>query len=254
MAAVLAGGPGAVLSHRSAAALWGLRASSRARIDITVAPSRRPRPGIEHHRSLFAPDEVTTVRGIPVTTVPRTLLDLASVVRPQQVERAVQEAEVRRLADALSLEQLMTRHPRRAGGAALRAMLASARIDGAVTRSELEDRFLALARDARLPGLEVNAFLKVAGTWIEVDCVWRAQRLVVELDGHAFHAPRAAFERDRARDRMLQAAGWRVVRITWRQLRDGPDLVAADLRAMLAHRPDGVARSRSTPDHYASAS
>ncbi len=113
MAAVLVGGEGAVLSHRSAAELWGMRTSTRSRIEATVPRRCHPRPGVQLHFVLVPFDEVTTVRGIPVTTVPRTVLDLAAVVGRRHVERALHEAEVRRLGDRLSLDDLVARHPGR---------------------------------------------------------------------------------------------------------------------------------------------
>jgi hypothetical protein len=234
MAAVLAGGRGAVLSHRAAASVWGLRASARALPEITVARWRKPPRGIELHQARLPGDEVTALRGIPVTTPPRTLLDLAAVVEPQQVERAVGEAEIRRLTDPLTLDDLVGRYPRRPGVPVIKAILAASRFGATVTRSELEDRFLTFLDAAGLPRPEVNSDIQVRGRWIEADCVWRARRLIVELDGRAVHATTQAFERDRARDRALQAAGWRVVRVTWRQLHDDPDALAADLRGLLA--------------------
>ena len=167
--------------------------------------------------------------------MPRTLFDLAAVVSPGQLSRAVNEAEIRRLWDALSLDDLLTRHPRRPGAAAIRALLAAP--GAGITRSELEDLCLGLVDAARLPRPETNVWLHAAGSWIEVDCVWRKQRLIVELDGHATHSTRAAYEHDRARDRRLVAAGWRVMRLTWRQLHDQPEEVTRDLRASLAARP-----------------
>ena len=187
---------------------------------------------MEVWRSRLPDDEVTVVEGIPATTVPRTLLDLAVVVGRREVERAINEAEVRRLADPLSLPDLLRRYPRRRGSATIRAILAAGRT--ALTRSELEDRFLALVDAAGLPPPEVNAMLELGDGWIEVDCLWRSRRLVVELDGHATHSTRAAFEGDRSRDRMLLTAGWRVVRITWRHLRDRPTVIAADLWSLLS--------------------
>jgi hypothetical protein len=234
MAAVLASGPGAVLSHRSAAALWNLRISPGTPADVTVRGALRSRAGIALHRATLASDELTVVGGMPVTTPPRTLLDLAGVVAPRHLERAVNDAEVLRLADAMSLEDLVRRHPRRRGVAVLRRILADGRAGATVTRSELEDRFIAFVDRAGLPRPEVNAALALAGGWIEADCLWRSQRLVVELDGYTSHATRAAFERDRARDRALQASGWRVVRLTWRQLAEEPATVAAQLCALLA--------------------
>jgi len=238
-AAVLAGGRGAVLSQRSAAALWGIRATTSARIDVTVPRWRRPRTGVRFHESEVARDELTTLRGIPVTTVPRTLLDLAAVVEPRVLERAVEQAEVLRLSDALSLVDLVDRYPGRRGLAAIKAILAAQCVGSAITRSELEDRFLALLDQAGLPRPDVNRSVRVRGRWIEGDCVWLPQRMIAELDGHAFHATAAAFERDRSRDRVLQAAGWRVVRITWRQLHDDTAAVVADLCGLLG--ADGYA-------------
>jgi hypothetical protein len=238
MAAVLAIGPGAALSHRSAAAMWGLRVAAGARTDVTVARKPRARAGIALHHAVLAPDEVTVVRGITVTTPPRTLLDLAGIVATRHLERVVNDAETLRLTDALSLEDLILRHPRSRGVAALRRILADGRVGATVTRSELEDRFLAFVDRADLPRPEVNTSLALADSWVEVDCLWRPQRLVVELDGYTSHATRTAFERDRARDRTLQADGWRVIRVTWRHLTDDPDTIAAQLRTLLGQRRD----------------
>ena len=234
MAAVLAGGPGAVLSHTSAAAHWGVRPSQTAVVDVTT-DQQRSRPGLRFHCSALLTDEVTVRDGIPVTTVPRTLFDLAAVVSPGQLNRAVNEAQVLRLWDSLSLEDLHNRHPRRPGAAALKEILATQ--DGArITRSELEDRFIAFLDSEGLPRPATNVPMQLGGAWIEVDCVWREQRLIVELDGHATHGTRSAFETDRARDRALVAAGWRVIRITWHQLQDEPDALTRDLRASLTVR------------------
>jgi hypothetical protein len=211
MAAVLASGPDAVLSHRSAAMLWGIRRTDRAGIEVTTPRDRRPLRGIERHRSSLPPDEVTTHRGIPVTTVPRTLLDLAAVLNVRQFARAVNEVEVQRLWDPLSLNDVVQRHPHRRGVQAIRSILEDEHI-GHITRCELEKRFLEFVQGAGLPTPEANAHLYAAGRWFEVDCLWR---------------------RDRLRDRALQVAGWRIVRITWRQLHDSAAAVAADLRALL---------------------
>jgi hypothetical protein len=165
--------------------------------------------------------------------VPRTLLDLAAVLDRRGVERAMNEAEVRRYADRLSLPALLERHPRRRGAATIRAVLAANHIGATVTRSELEERFLRFVSRHGLPPPELNVSLTLRGGFVEADCVWRAQRLIVELDGRTSHATTAAFERDRARDRALHVTGWTVVRITWRQLdREGREL-ARDLRALL---------------------
>ena len=227
MAAVLAAGEAAVLSHRSAARLWGLRTTER-KIEVT-APTQRRRDGVVIHRALLPPDEVTTRDGIPTTTAARTLLELAAVETPPSVERALHEAERLRLTDAMPLSALLDRYPRRPGTPALKAILAEMQRGTVVTRSELEDLFLGFLADVGLPRPRVNTLVE----GFEVDCAWPGQRLVVELDGHAFHATRASFEADRARDRTLQAKGWTVIRITYRQLRDEADALARDLRTLL---------------------
>lgn len=228
MAAVLACGPDAVLSHLAAAALFGIRQSGR--IEVTTPASHRgPKGGVTVHRSPLRDDERTTHRGIPTTTVPRTLLDLSAVVHPDALRSALRQAEQLRLTDPLSLTDLVERYPRRPGLAAIRALLQEASIGARVIRSELEERFQAFLINAGLPLPQTNR--RIEG--YEVDCVWPDQRLIVELDGHAFHSPTHAFEDDRARDRRLEAAGWHVIRVTWRQLHEEPALLEADLRQLL---------------------
>jgi predicted transcriptional regulator of viral defense system len=229
MAAVLAGGESAALSHRDAAALWGIRPSSRSLIEVTTPRRQHPRRGIQFHRSSLPPDEVTTKDGIPVTTVPRTLFDLATVLRPRQLERALNEAEIRHLWDELSLPDLLRRYPRRAGSCAVRAVLEAWNAGAKTIRSDLELEFLEFVDAAGLPEPKLNA--DVEG--FEVDAVWRRERVVVELDSRTFHLTAAAFEQDRERDRILQAAGWRPIRVTSKQLRHAPDRLQADLRRLL---------------------
>jgi REase_MTES_1575/Transcriptional regulator, AbiEi antitoxin len=231
MAAVLACGPEAVLSHRDAAALWGLRPSSRRRTDVTAARQMRSRPGIDVHRvrSLHA-DDRTKEQGIPVTRDARTLLDLADVVRRSDLRRAFEEADRRRLLDLFAVEALLHRSPGRHGLKALRALVDDASASATDTQSELEAAFLRFCAHHAIPPPATN--VQVAG--FTVDAVWPAQQLIVELDGYAFHGTRAAFERDRARDAELQRAGYRVVRLTWRRLHREPAAVAASLHGMLA--------------------
>jgi hypothetical protein len=226
IAAVLAAGAGAVLSHRAAAALSGIGSSDY--LEVT-AVTHRAVPGIRIHTSPLPADEVTSVRAIPVTTIPRTLLDLATVLPPHQLERAINEAEVQRLGGGLSLVDLLARYPGRHGTPTIKAILERLQTGTTITRSELEDRFLFFARATGLPDPDVNAPL----LGFECDCVWHAQRVIVELDGHATHATVGAFERDRARDRALNAAGWRTVRVTWRQLQLDAEELGADLTKML---------------------
>jgi hypothetical protein len=227
MAAVIACGSEAVLSHRAAAALWEIQHWIPP--EVTVPPPHRGRAGILVHQLRLPADEVTTVDGIPVTTVPRTLFDLGAVLSRSQLERAVNEAEIRGLGDELSLSDLVDRHAYRYGVAAVRDAVASLQLGAAVTHSELEARFRRFVGSHGLPPPAFNFSL----LGFECDCVWPAERLVVELDGRAVHGTAAAFERDRARDRVLNAAGWRVVRITWRQLHEEPAMVAADMAKML---------------------
>ena len=228
MAAVLGAGRDAVLSHRSAAALWGL-GREKDRVDVSVRNWRAARAGIHFHRASIPADEVTTRSAIPVTTVPRTLYDLATVLPHRQLERALNEAEVLRLWDELSLDRLLDRYPRRPGNRAVRAVLGARRAGAAVTKSELEVMFLAVLDGAELPPPAVNVLVE----GFEVDAVWRDAQVAVELDGRDTHGTAMAFERDRERDRILQAAGWRVVRITFRQMRLGRDTLVADLHRLL---------------------
>jgi very-short-patch-repair endonuclease len=235
MAAVLAGGDGAVLSHRSAAALWAIRGSGPADVEITAPRQRRARPGIQAHRTTLAPDEISVHRGIPVTTPARTLLDLAALPDQHRLARAAERAESLRLTSPTSLEALAARYPGRPGVPAIRRLVARNGITDTPTRSDLERRFLSLLDAESLPRPLVNKEIRLArGTKPEADFTWRSHHLVVEVDGYETHGTRQAFERDRARDRALQSAGWRVVRITWRQLQSEPAAIAADLRAMLA--------------------
>lgn len=239
LAAVLACGPDATLSHRSAAALWGIRPTARARTEVSCPRALRPRDGIQLHRAILAADERATIEAIPVTTPARTLLDLAAVLDRRQLERAVNEAEVQRIFDGIALAALLDRHPHRHGAPALSAVLADSDPGATRTRSELEAAFLDVVRRHGLPSPEINTRVEAPGSSYEVDALWRPQRLIAELDGAATHSTRRQFERDRLRDTKLTLAGWRVVRITWLRLRGNPAEVAADLQALLApsHAP-----------------
>jgi len=229
---VLAAGPGAALSHHAAAALLELRPSVGRRIDVTVPGGRRSRPGIRFHRTALPADEITTRHGIPTTTPSRTILDLAAELTRDRLERAISELERLHLPDPVSLHELLTRHPHSRGSKSLRQILAD--FEPTLTRRELEHRFLTFLATADLPRPEINFALVLAGNrQITPDCLWRRHRLIVELDGRDTHARRAAFESDRSRDRALTVAGYRVIRITWRQLRDERRAIAADLSELL---------------------
>ena len=180
------------------------------------------------------PDEITVRDGIPVTTVPRTIFDLAAVASADQVEGALREAEYRRLHDALSLPDLLARYPRRRGARKVRVALARRSEGAGRARSPLEEDFVPFLRRHRLPLPRLNAWLQLRGRWVQVDCLWEEQRVIVELDGFRGHGTRSAFRDDRARDRRLRVAGYEVTRIAWAQLEDEPEEIAADLRELLA--------------------
>jgi hypothetical protein len=235
MAAVLACGPGAVLSHRDAADLLGLRPSARARIDVTVAGrGGRRRPGIDVHRPrhIDAAD-VTVVDGIPCTTVARTLVDLAEVVSRREVERACERAEILRLFDLGAINAVCGRTPTRRGAAVIGSILGdyTAQVP---TKSELEARFLAICDDAGVPRPRVNVWVDLPRGGVEVDFLWEAERLIVETDGWETHGTKVAFERDRERDIRLRLAEWNPVRITWRRIENAREAVTREVRALLA--------------------
>jgi very-short-patch-repair endonuclease len=238
LAAVLACGPGAVLSHASAASLWELRPSSAATIDVTVPArsGRKKRRGIRVHRSGRLRREEAVVRdGIPVTTVARTLLDLADVLPTQALKRAIDESEYRGRFDLTSLIAVVENNPGRRGA----KVLALARQPPQRTRSDLEQDFLAFCRRHRLPRPTVGA--AIAG--YEADFVWPEARLIVETDGLAAHRTRRAFEDDRTRDRRTLRAGYHTIRLTAYAMRDHAHEVARDLRALLAQAGTSSARS-----------
>jgi very-short-patch-repair endonuclease len=226
MAAVLAGGAGSAVSHRSAAVVWHLLPPrDDDPIDITVQARSASRPGLRVHatRSWDRGDR-RHLRGLPVTSPARTVIDLADMATDRELERATHEALTRRLFTAGSLLSQIKRYRGRRGIGRLRTLLEQDD-PPALTRSEAEERFLALVREARLPAPEVN--IRLHG--YEVDFFWRDERLVVEVDGYQFHSSRTAFERDRRRDADLQNAGLRTLRVTWSQLLDTPYATLAHL-------------------------
>lgn len=244
MAAVLACGPDAVLSHRSAADLWGLRRNGRNRIDVT-APCRRGRSpdGIDAHRDgTLRPQDRAVVDGIPCTSVSRTLLDLAGVLNARQLRNAITAAELLRLLDLRALREVIGRSRGRRGVGRLRRALAD--YDAAAERAHpgLEREFLALCREADLPSPEVNAAVDLRdGSRLVPDFIWRDARLIVETDDRRSHETASAFERDRRRDQLLAAEGWRVVRCTWAQVTSEPNRLAATIRLLLSARAEAQA-------------
>lgn len=242
MAATLACGPGAVLSHRSAAAHLGIRASASTRIDVSSAErAGRSRAGIAVHsgETLIAAD-VAVVRAIPCTSVARTIVDLAAVLDRDALEYALHRAQLRpRSLDLGDLTALLDRLRGRAGTARLRSLLGRpADLTDAEAKSRLERAFLALCRKAGLPRSRVNAWipLPIPAGGLEVDFSWPDYRLVVETDSRDIHDTSRARRNDAARDRALALAGWRVVRYTWWDVTAEPARVAAEVSALLGLR------------------
>ncbi len=233
-AAVLPSGPGAVLSHHSAAALWGIRDLRSGPVHVTVSRKSTSSKLIRRHCSVLPDDEVTVHEGISVTTVPRTVCDLAATSSIDEVEVAVRQVEYLRLYDQLSLPDLVERYPGRRGVGRVRAALARIEaLPGGRTRSPLEERFLPFLRRHGLPRPRLNDWIVVGERRFQVDCHWPGTGQIVELDGWQAHGTRSAFRRDRARDRTLRTAGYSVTRISWAQLDDEPKAIASDLSRLL---------------------
>lgn len=226
LAAVRAAGPGALLSGRAAAHLLGVLGGREPRPEVT-APTERRIPGVDTRRARRGEvRDGTTWHGIPVTTVARTLVDVAAVLDPGALSRACHEAEVRHRATPADVEAVLARRPTSRGAARLRAILHG---EEQLTLSALERRFLVVLRDAGLPIPLTNRF---AGGR-RVDCRWPAQRLTVELDGYRFHASRHAWEQDRRREREARARGDEFRRYTYGDVVEDPRHMLAELRAFL---------------------
>lgn len=234
MAAVLACGPSACLGDLWAAATWGMLDLPRSLRSLpqvlTRGGRKRRRPGIATRAVSLSKDETTTCRRIPITTPARTILDLCAVADRRTAEQAMAVAGRRNLVRRPQLERLADRHAGRPGVPALRALLGGGR--PAMTRSEAERRMLALIRRARLPEPETNQPLYE----YEIDFLWREARLGVEADGYAWHSARDAFNADRARDARLGSLGWLILRFSWDQLVDEPEVVLTRLAQTLARR------------------
>lgn len=233
LGAVLACGPGALLSHQEAAALHGLLPpAAAARIHVTTAARAAAQPGIVlHARCALQHDDATAVAGIPVTTVARTLVDLAGTPR---LPKALNEAERQGLFDAravaAALARTRGRHDPRAATALNRQLAKLAEHDAQLTREVLEEALARLVEDHALPVPRTNA--QIDGS--EVDAVWFAARVAVEVDGWGAHRGRAAFQRDRTKTNALTLAGWTVLRFTWADVIHRPARTAAAIAAALA--------------------
>ena len=229
LAAVLACGEGAVLSHTSAAVHWGLLTYDPPQPHVTAPASTRGAAGIRLHRTRSLDARDTTIhRGIPITTLAKTFLDLAASSPKNHLEHAIGQAMRNQIYDHRAITDVLSRHHGRPGTKALR----QATVDPAFTRGDIERRFRRLCRRAGLPQPLSNHVVADADNHPhEVDFYFPAYGLIVETDGWRDHGTRVAFERDRAKDAALVAAGYTVLRFTKRQIADDPDTVAERVRA-----------------------
>jgi Transcriptional regulator, AbiEi antitoxin len=226
IAAVLACGDGALLIARPAAHLWRLIKGSAPRPEVIALVKRRVQGIATHRVRRIEPEDATRCRGVPVTTVPRTLVDLAGAVSEQALVRACHEAEVRQRLTPDQVEAVLRRLPTRAGARTLRRILHG---DIPVTLSRLEGHFLALLRREGLSLPETNR--DVDGR--RVDCRWPQHLVTVELDSYRYHHTRHAWEADRKREREAYARGDEFRRYTWADVFDDPALMMRELKALL---------------------
>lgn len=238
MGAVLASGEGAVLSHQSAAALWGIWGSGAGETHVTVPRKTRSQRYIRRHFSVLPDDERTVVDGIPVTPAARAVLDLAAAKGAAAAESALREMEYLGIYGPVSLPVLLERHPRHKGTPIVRVCLERLDDDpGGRIRSHLEELFLPFLDANKIPRPRLNAWVDLGDDRFQVDCLWPDARLIGELDGFKSHGTKRAFRKDRRRDRRLGARGYHVVRITEDQISDEPLDIAADLKALIYNRP-----------------
>jgi hypothetical protein len=233
-AAVLRGGEGAALSHRSASALWGVWRDGDVPSVTVPGTKRRGTAALELHSGRLRGDEVVLFDGIRVTSVGRTLLDLAEVLPLEQLVRTIDNATNSRRIGRNTMPSVIHGAPGRRGVRPLTEALLITRPQDVLTRSELERRALKLIASACLPQPEVNVRLH----GLEVDLLWRDHRLVVELDGREHHDTDTAFDRDTRRSGDLMAHGWWVGHLTWRQVVNDPSWVTSRLRSWLRHGGD----------------
>ena len=238
LAAVLACGDGAVLSHGSASELLGLWDRKPTPVDV-IAPRRGGRkiPDVRWHNVLRPiPAEIELRDGVPCTTPSRTIVDMAGRTGPASLRRLVEQAAVLRLLDIREIDRVLARGRRR-GAPNLRALLDVWRTDDEGKprlRSVLEAHFLPALVAAGVPAPECNVKLCIEGEPLEIDLLWKEQRLAIETDGEETHGTRSAFQGDRRRDQFLLASGYRIGRVTWRQAEDEPGAVASRIKRMLA--------------------
>lgn len=231
VAALLACRP-AVLSHWDAAELWDIlppRAARDTHVSVEAHRRLKKHSGITIHRARLGED-VSARRSFRATSPARTLFDLAALLPRRRLERALDEAAYLHLLPGGALSATLERNSGRPGAVAFRALLATHRPGTTRTRSELEELFLVLCRSHGLPQPLVNA--RIAG--LEVDFYWPSHRLVVETDGHAAHSRQSTLDRDHERDLHLRAAGYAVLRFTFRQVTERAGWVADTVRRELA--------------------
>jgi very-short-patch-repair endonuclease len=230
-AAVLWAGEDSAISHPSAAALWDLRLGASAKIHVTVRAGKRSTGWVRTHRvRRLDPADVAVLDGLRVTSLARTLLDIAETESARTLERAIEQAERMRLLDLKSIKATCERNHGRRGLKPLAAALTAFDPKAPETNQGLERDLLRLVRKYRLPEPQINVQV---GPYV-VDFLWEDHNLIVEADSYEFHRDRATFESDRKRDIQLRLAGYTVIRLTHRRLREEPAVVANELRALLS--------------------
>jgi very-short-patch-repair endonuclease len=238
MAAVKACGPGSLLAGSAAAHLLGLLKRPPSLPEVLTTHQRRPAGVTIRRCHAIDPRDATEWRGVPLTNVPRTLVDLAAVLDPPDLARAFHQAVVRHRVKPETVERVLARRHNWPGARELRRVIGG---DEPVTLSRVESSFLAAVRRARLPLPETNR--RIDGRY--VDCRWPAQRLTVELDGYRYHGTRHAWEQDRERERKARARGDEFRRYTWRDVAEDPEPMLGDLHALLSRQLELAAYATS---------
>ncbi len=222
-----------MLTGASALHVYGVANRPSGDVQLLVVGRRpRHRPGVRvGHAAALAKRDARTVHGLAVTSPARALLDYAATASRAELETAIDEGRAKKLLTPAEIQQVLARYPGRRGAACLKIILAD-ELDSGGTRSRAERKMRALLDDAGLPRPQTNVYVGKH----RVDAVWHTHRLIIEFDGFGTHGSRSAFEDDRERDRELAAAGYIVLRVTWRQLTNQPVKVIAQIAAALAHR------------------
>lgn len=239
MAALLACGSDAFISHLSAATLWDLAAPRLGDVDVSGATrAGRELLGVRAHNARrIGVSDLVVIDGLRCTALSRTLIDVAAVTPdPERLARICERAEAKGVFDLRDVNEAIRRHPGRRGVARLRLVVQGMTTEPVLTRNGFEDLILSVCERANLPRPRVNHWLNVTGGPYEVDLLWPDEKVVAEADGRATHGTGAAFERDRIRDQNLARAGYQVLRFPHRQVVDAPDQVADAIRSVLRRR------------------